>query len=363
MRIVRHQLLVPAGLLLVALSGCAAAPAPSAPSADPTPSSTAEPAALEPQSTLPLGCADLLSLEDVQQRIPGTSLTVAVDESSAPDGEYWAGFAPAGGLRCGWAGAGRTDGGYDQGLQLSILGDAEAAYEAWLAGPAPQVAWSEDAYGDRSHTYCAADYQNGCYGGVMVGGYWIDVSLRDAVARTADVAEQRLSELLAPVVEAIRVAGPARPAWTPPASAYAGAGLCDDPAVASGVVDGDVTIAPWSAEGAVDQLTAGFGRAGTISCTWSSGAAGRQQLVVHVFPGGAWIFSRFAADPEDAAPGYLSAAQPVTIDGADGALTAHADVVWSAMSVGGSLVVVTNLSSSEAGDLIPVLQRVADGAH
>jgi hypothetical protein len=349
-------MLLGAGILLVALTGCAATPAPAASTPAAAPSATEAPVALDPQSTLLLGCAELLSLDDVQQRLPGTTLAVAVDEASTPNGEYWAGFATAGGLRCVWAGEGRTDGGYDEGLQLSILGDAQADYDRWLTDPGlPQVAWVDDAFGDRSHTFCADEPENGCFGGVLVDDYWIDVSLRGGAARTATVANERLSELLQPVVDAIRGAGPARPGWTPPATAYAGDGLCDDAAVASDVVGTTVTLAPRSI-GGLEQLAVGFSRGGVTSCTWSS--RGRE-FAVYIFPGGAWIFSRFAADPDEASPGYLSAAQPTTIDGAEGALTAQADIAWSAMSVGGSLVILEDLSSGEPDELTPALERIA----
>lgn len=346
------------------LAGCAPqpieTPPPTTPTVEPTPTPTPEPVALEPLPTLPLGCADLAALSDVQDRIPGGPIEVSVDETSVPTGWYWAGFATAGGLRCVWGGTDRTDGGYSQGFQIAVLADADTDYDRWVSGDTVPVVWDDDLYGDRSHTYCAKDYQNGCYGGLTVDGFWVDFSLRDYEARTKAVAKQRLGELLEPIVAAIRSAGDARPAWTPPAGVYDGVELCADGSVPSDVVGKKTTVTPF--DYGDDHTTiefAGAARADLVNCTWTSSAAGLQNIDVTVFPGGAWIYPRMLADPAEATPWYLSDGKPADIPGADGTMTAHADAAWAAMSIGGSLIMVSDGSTYEVSDLVPALKRLA----
>ncbi|MCU1417993.1 MAG: hypothetical protein JWP32_2167 [Schumannella sp.] len=347
-------------LLIASLAGCAPDPVETTPPVaepTPTPTETEAPVALEPESVLPLGCAQLLSLGFVQDHIPGEVLRVSVDESSAPAG--YEEFMTAGGLRCVWGGSGRTDGGYDQGLKLEIVSDGAAGFASWVAQDSPHVAWRTDAYGDRSHTYCADDWQNGCYGGVVVGDYWIDVAVRDSAPRSAATAETRFSELIEPVVNAIRGAGAPRPVWSPSAGSYDGAELCSDAALATDIVGGAVTISPTGPDEYISAAGVVAARAHVTTCTWKSALPELQIINVTVFPAGAWIYPRMVADPAEATPGYLSDAVPAEAPGSDGLLIAQADEVWSAMSINGSLVELRDWSTYEPANLLPVLQRLA----
>jgi hypothetical protein len=106
----------------------------------------------------------------------------------------------------------------------------------------------------------------------------------------------------------------------------------------------------------------GFSRAGVTACTWNSEVPELQSIDIRIHPGGAWMYPRFVAEPDEAGGGYLGTATPVAIAGADGALVAQADMVWSAMSIGGSLVEVVDRSTYESANLTPLLQRIADHA-
>lgn len=351
----RRGLVVLVVVAALSVAGCAAEAEPTEPPvAEPSPTETTTPPPEEPLAALAAGCADLLPLELVQANVSGETVEVSVDETSVPSGSHEIALLTVGGLRCVWGGEGRTDGGHDVGLQLSILPRADADFAAWLAsGDQPQVPFEEDLFGDRSSTYCDAHYQNGCYGAVLVDGFWIDASLREAAERSAAEGDAHFTALLTPVVEAIRGAGDPRPAWTPPPGVYDGAELCDDSGLATAIAGREVTVEDDSAPEGAHQSAVAFRRADPVICRWSP------SIEIIVWRGGDWVFPRMIADPAEASGGYLSDAASVEIAGADGVLTAQADLVWSAMSVGGSLIELTDGSTYDSADAIPMLERLA----
>jgi hypothetical protein len=344
-----------AAIVLVTVAGCAPGPVPRDTSgATPTPTYV-QPA--EPQSSLPLGCADLIGLPEVQENIPGETLAVSIDEASAPAGPEWAAFMSSGGLRCVWGGSGRTDGGYDHGLALAIIGDGATAFETWAAEVSIPVTWTIDAFGDRSMTHCDESYLNGCYGGLVVDGYWIDFSVRESVDRSVAQADGRLAALLGRVVAAVRGAGGPTPAWIPPADAFSGEAFCSDPApiaAALGLPADAVSVQVVGADDA-HQTSEGVRRAGRVSCTWGTSSTA-YAASVSTIPGGAWLMKRYLADPEIPISALQGPWQPVALPGTDAAILSCGDGCMTLMIIDGSAVY---LSLAETYDIAPATEQAA----
>jgi hypothetical protein len=359
-----------AAVLVAGLAGCAPDPVPTeTPVAEATPTPT--PTAIQeaaPVSALPLGCEDLLPLDAVREQYVGDTLSVSVNQDSTPRGWYQRSYAQAGGLRCVWAGSGRTDGGYDIGLELLILGGGAADYTAQATSPdQPDVEWTDDAYGDASHTSCYSyvpDEGTGgdpllqCYGDILVGEYWLEFRMSDSGhPLTEEQADAWAEEQLTPVVDAIGEAGPARPQWAPPADALSAAELCDD-AAATSVVGSPVTVSHPAVPESTYQVDVGSRRADLGRCVWKTGE-GLGAVHVVVLTGGAWALPGMNADLAEV-PGILGGdAQPIEVDGADGAFVADGETAWGALVIGGSVVELSTEASYDGADLIPLLTQLA----
>jgi hypothetical protein len=161
------------------------------------------------------------------------------------------------------------------------------------------------------------------------------------------------------VIASIQGAGDPNPAWEPPPGSYDGVELCADESVASAIVGAPVTISPHEFEShwSIDLFAAS--RANLPSCNWTSSAPGFEQVRVTTYAGGAWMFPRMLAEPEEAGGSYLSTAIEVDISGADGTVTAEADRAWAAMSIGGSMIEISDDSTYDASTIIPLLERLA----
>ncbi len=283
----------------------------------------------------------------------------AVDENSTARGFSYRAFQQGGGLRCVWAGSGRTDGGYDLGVELLVVTDAASSYANYVANQAQNVAWVADRFGDHSTSFCyvAQDFVQ-CYGGVLIGTTWLDFRLTDDHhAMTVDQAYTWGDQQVAPAVAAISGAGADRPAWSPPAGAYDTRGLCD-PATASAIAGGPTTVQASAPTAPVGPGEVGTSRAAATQCTWTSSAADAN-VGIAALTGGAWTLPGMAANLAET-PGILGGpAQSVTVARADGAFVADGELAWGAIVSHGSLVEVFRDSSNTGSDDVPLLTRLA----
>lgn len=351
--------------MVLVLTGCAPDPVPTTPTqAEPTPTPTptyVQPAI--PASDLPLACADLQTLDAVQAQIEAETPAIMVDEVKLPRGAWGRAGMQGGMLACVWAGEGRTDGGYNTGLTLKVLGDAADAYQAWVdSDDHDYTSWEMDRYGDASQSYCSTGTEGSgrtyadCVGDVLVGGYWVSYMLRDRDHPMSDAeADAWADVLLQPVVAKIETAGEPRPRWVPPADTYDGAELCTD-AGASAVAGGGITTTSEPIEGPYIESEA-VRRSGAVTqCTWSGAVAGLNGIDVSIARGGAWALEGMNANLEEV-PGILgSPAQPVSVAGAEAAFVADGEVGWGLLVIDGTTIQVFTTTSQEGDDVIPLLE-------
>lgn len=344
----------------LALVGCAkpSGPATREASASGTPSPTPTQAAIPP-SGLPLDCSALDVAASVAAHYRADTVGVSVDENSTARGFAFRAFQQGGGLRCVWGGSGRTDGGYDVGIEFFVLTDASSDYATYSAKAGPAVDWVAGRYGDHSRSFCTV-YQDNvqCYGDVLIGTSWLDYRLTDYNhTMTLDQAYTWGDEQVRPAVAAISGAGAPRPAWVPPSTAFDTSKLCDA-ATASAIAGGTVSIATIAPDLSGYPPGAGMNRAATARCTWTSATADAN-VRIYGLTGGAWALPGMSANLAET-PGILGgAAQPVTIAGADGAFVADGETAWGAVISHGSLVEVQMDSSNTGSDDVPLMTRIA----
>ena len=259
-----HRLVIVAATAVLLLTGCAVpAPTPTIePDPQPTETSVAQPA--EPPSTLPLDCVDFGTLDQIQASFT-EPLSVKVDEASAPRSSYRLEFLQAGGLDCIWGSENMTDSSWDDGVTLSVLGDAASDYQELIAQQPDDPAALVDTLGDASHTRCDA-YDSGsqCWGTILVGHYFVSLNTGGfAGAPDADGVRSAYDAIAEHVVEVIRGAGEPPAAWVAPQGSFDGGTLCSDPApvaAALGLASDQVTLA--SSDGAGGRSPPAWRRAG-----------------------------------------------------------------------------------------------------
>lgn len=344
----------------LALAGCAkpAGTATGASSASVTPSPTPTQAAI-PQSGLPLDCSALEDAASVTAHYRADTVGVSVDENSTARGFAFRAFQQGGGLHCVWGGSGRTDGGYDVGVELFALTNAAADYATYSAKAGPAVDWVTGRYDDHSRSFCTV-YQDKvqCYGDVLIGTSWLDYRLTDYNhTMTLDQAYTWADEQVTPAVAAIAGAVAPRPTWVPPSTAFDTSKLCDA-STASAIAGEPVSTAIGASSSSGYPIEVGIARAATTSCTWTSSTPDAN-LRISGLTGGAWALAGMHANLAEA-PGILGGpARPVTIPGADGAFVADGEFAWGAVIGGGSLVEVSLDSSNAGSDNVPLMTRLA----
>jgi hypothetical protein len=222
-----------------------------------------------------------------------------------------------GALSCTWGGEGRTDNSYNQTVDLTILPDADAAFD--------QGVWQVDdgaiVYPDGSTTseyrcqplfgdvaYCTAN--------VLLNGYWAQAWVQ-ADNQTDESITAGMRSLVDTLTTRIGAAGVPRPAWVVPEGSLTGA-YCDQPV--------DVGSSPYPAS------AVGLVRSGAFACTSPEGAD------VTILPGGGWGVPL----AQGTRPYYsVSEFAPFDILGADYALWGCGDGCAALVSVGGSAVSIT----------------------
>lgn len=272
-----------AGLVAVALVGCAPAATPTpAPSSTPTPQPTAD--AVVGKSALPLGCADLLTTADLAGLV---EVKIVVDETHLVQSAEEAARAQAGQLLCGWGDAEFRGTGWSDQLELRILPTADTS-----------IPESDDS-GDRlvpveaavptSVGRCSSDGAHAsCRMIQLRDGYRVELQL-SAMSPSDDTIRASAETLLGTIGAAVDSAGPQRVVAQPDGVARP-ASLCAEPDIRT-VVD---------ARGAAGEPTVtstSFDEATLVTCTWTvddpwSGTP--SPITVSVLPGGAWAMPSLA---------------------------------------------------------------------
>lgn len=346
---VRPRFLVAPLVTVLLLTGCAPAPAPAesdGPVVTPTPTPTVS-QPTEPQSILPLDCADIYAPDDIQAHFE-ESIKVRVDQTTAPDDTFPASTVQQGALACVWAGKDRTDSGWDQGLTLTVYGNGADGYAGAVADGPTGGDIQTGTIGDDSVTNCYSGgdwYQ--CFADVLVGDYWIHTVTGDHASLSLGDTYARLDEVLTPIVDAVQGAGEPRPVWVVPADAYAGDELCDDPtaaAAALGLAVGKLSPGERSTDG--DERR----------CVWNSK---QNVVIVNVLRGGSWALERHLQQPELKLGGLQSPPEVIELAGTDAAMISCGDGCIAQMSVGGSRV---TLYLQNTFDLDDAKSQVADFA-
>lgn len=322
-----------AGGVLAACTPSSPSDTPVAETATPTASPT-EAASGDPRPTLPLTCDELVPLADAQAAV-GYPVELRESEGYVASPVSIAALQ-AGILSCVWGGEDRTDNSYDQTLTIDVLPDA---VQAWDAG-----VWQIDdgavVYPDGSTTseyLCQQVFDGGtvgavayCDGNVLVDGYWARFHVQAIVADDAAAASV-MRGLLDSLAVRLADAGPATPAWVPPAGALTGA-----------------ACAPWPGPEYVSSPEfVAAARAGMRRCDG--------EVQVAVVPGGAWAVPLL----EGRRPNYSVTLAAVDVPGTDLALAGCGDGCTAIVSVGGSAL---SLSADvySLDEFLPLLPAAID---
>lgn len=297
------RVLVAAGVLVLALSGCVAStPSPTptvseTPTPTPTPTPTAE---AFPSPTVPLSCDDFLTDEAAsqvtQQPVVAREPAMLLNDLSN------ATLAQVGVLTCAWAPVGSVD--FRSTLTITVLASADSDYAAaseyFTPGP------------------CQVDVAiYNCIGDVLVDGYWLQAytySRDDVPERTLESATARWTEFLDSVQATLASAGPPRAAWVAPDSGFSLA-YCDGRETTEYPPRG--ALGSWAAE-----------RADSGRGCWTAWDG-----YVGLVRGSSWAVAEMArALP--AAGVEMGRWQTVDVAGADLALVASGEVCMAVVSVG-----------------------------
>jgi hypothetical protein len=358
----RAALLLGIGTIVLLIGTACAAPPPPIEGSTPT-GSAASPAndGAEPLPVLPIGCADLLGVDALQQTIP-SPLEVWTDESSTPRGFDLIAYRQAGGLHCVWGGEGGTDGVPDVGVQLWVTPDASDEFREHATGamyPEGDLLVNDTiegasvldcGTGEFAGLSCTAD-------ALAAGDWWVYLTARadSGDARSYDDAVADTTALAESIIAGIASAGEPRPAWTAP-DATDGSAWCEDTSLASvalGVDADGILVEPYRSPGVVAALAE---RAGGSQCIWST-ADESSNVRIRTLQGGAWVFDRLAAEQLGAGEVFPGEAQPIETP-ADGALLACGDGCNAVLDIGNSLVVLDNLNG-DTDSLTATVQQLA----
>ncbi|HXR44462.1 MAG TPA: hypothetical protein VN759_06625 [Pseudolysinimonas sp.] len=330
-------------ILLVLLAGCVATPgsSPHSTPASVTPHPTATTAS-SPSFALGIGCADILTTAEVQAQVAAT-VGVKVDEHSAPTDADDVALDQAGGLRCVWGGTNRTDGGYDDGLNLALLPHAAADYATWIADAVPA---SQDCQVESLR--CSRD--------LLVGDVWVEAEYTDSDRQGATQAsiEAAFGTLLDEARARLAPVSTRHAAWTPPTDVLPSLASCAD---AVGKAAGILGVDPASVTTRDDppyrdlpEIAAE--RVKMSSCSWASQD---RQLDWVVVPGGGWSFGAMSVTPPQ--PTLIERLRPATVAGAQAALIGCGDACVAYLEVRGSFVDVGMDSGKDDAAVVDIATR------
>lgn len=200
------------------LSGCVPEPEPVAtPSVEPEPTATVE-AATRPNSVFALGCADVLTLDEVQSRV-AAPIVVKRDETNVPGDIAEVAALQRGGLSCKWG----TGGTWEDDVELLFLPDAAAFFaEKATDGFAEEmsITGADSAIGN---CWFGRDIEGGVAPGgctitALVGTSAVEFSFVDSQGAYATEAGIGIvaAELLERAIAHVVTAGMQEQLWSPP---------------------------------------------------------------------------------------------------------------------------------------------------
>jgi hypothetical protein len=295
-----------------------------------------------PVSRINVPCSALVAAPALSV-VTSVPLDLVDDGTGTPDDLWWAAERQLGVLRCVWGGGtGRTDGGWDDGVTVSVQTEADAAYRTNLANN-----WSyssdyfvADTVGDDSIYTCSTwGGAYSCTGELLSGKTWSSVTVSGAsgAVNNEDEANSRFEAVLHSVDAAVRSAGPLRSLWHAPEGVLDPRWFCED-AGASVLVGSAWNLGPLVPP-MDDYPDERFLAAGGRSCGWNQTTGDQTWVQVTVLRGGAWSLDAFESDPPDV--WWLGDFTPVELEGVDRAYVACGDGCKLAMSIEGSRVEVT----------------------
>jgi len=212
---------------VIALAGCTPVatpiPRPTTPSISATPA-----AATTRQPTLPLSCAQLLPASQVTSMF-GTPVSLRIDERRAPGSMVDVATQQVGGMQCVWGGQTRTDNGYDDTIELTVLPAGASDYANFAPPTVSTNGAAIDTAGDHSESSCQSSGDTfSCSAQLLVGQYWVTIiyTNSDGAGPPRAAASALLQTSLQQLATSIRAAGSPRPPFVPSSSAWSGAALC-----------------------------------------------------------------------------------------------------------------------------------------
>lgn len=309
---------------VVALAGCAPTPATPTPEASETPTPTPTPtveAQTEPQSTIPLTCADLFS-ETEASALVGHSV-VAVAPGALLNSAWRIAAQQGGALSCAWAAPDQRGNYFGYPLDVIIIDSTEQEYAArYVDDSVPTCDVSATT------SYCRTE--------VLAGGYWASAKLSSRTVGTdsgltVDSLAESWNSAIATLSSKVGSAGTPRELWVAPSTSVTGA-FCDGK---SALPADDYTTPLQIATARV-----------VVQCSTAD------DWWVVVVPGGAWALPAIAqALPQ--AGREMEYWRVVDFPGTDIALQACGESCAVLVSVGGSAVSVSTaeFSGAAAGDV------------
>jgi len=298
----RHPavLAVAATVLIVALAGCAQPQASSshpASMADPKSSPTRTVVA-HPGWPFPIGCADILSLDEARTAA-GSDLAVTGDESTPAAGVYDTAIRQGGALQCGWSTSSNQGNGLPiASLSVNVLPDASADEQS-------RVVDSMRLGGDASDP---CDQGQCGYGGTVAGNAVEITWITAAHAHDADGGDAAFGAIVSRVTVRLADPGAHAPRWTAPSGPVPET-FCDHgsgreqfiPTVAAALGRDAGTMSSAGGVGGDPGVIGGsVGRTDLGECAWASTDADRVFAGIWILAGGAWNLAGWRAAMPDA---------------------------------------------------------------
>jgi len=321
------------------LSGCVPEPEPVAtPTAEPEPTATAV-SVTRPHSVFALGCADVLSLDEVQSRV-AAPIVVKRDETNVP-GVF--GELPPfqrGALSCRWGGENRTDESFDDGVDVLLLPDAVSDFTEAVTtvfyGTTFAVAGADGAVG--TCYFASEPTADGAPGACSIialfGSTMVEFRFSDSQQqyRRESAIGLVAVEILETVISRVSQAGQNEQLWTPPTRGAAERDVCTT--VGSDLV---AALAPAQLQGGEEAPYF----AGTTVCAYRHPDLGGASL--SVLHSGAWV----AGVAQTETPGLADAWQERrTSGGVLWWLSPNGEVISARAAIGSDLVDVSIASYS-----------------
>ena len=291
----------------------------------------------------------------------GTPVSLRIDERRAPGSMVDVATQQVGGMQCVWGGQTRTDNGYDDTIELTVLPAGASDYANF--GP-PTVSTNGaaiDTAGDHSGSSCQSSGDTfSCSAQLLVGQYWVTIiyTNSDGAGPPRAAASALLQTSLQQLATSIRAAGSPRPPFVPSSSAWSGAALCGagseanvQAAFGSPLTQSQASYPPYG----ITSVAAS--RASGTQCAWATqkGGSGATQVDVAIVPGGGWALPAELTDPPS--DYYFGAKKSVRIAGATGAMIACNSVDCEAfLSVDSNWL---SIAVSSPGDATTVSGQIA----